>query len=204
LKFVFFVEGSAEQALAEWLRRWLDARLPRRIGVQVVRFQGWSDYYDKISKRVHLHLSAAASRDVIAVFGLLDLYAPTFIPEGIEAVADRYRWAKEHLEQRVGHHAFRQHFAVHETEAWLLAEPRNLPEPIRKALPKRCAQPETVDFDEPPAKLLNRLYREKLRRPFRKVIDGADLFSKLDPERVHQTCPFARQLLDEMLSLASD
>jgi hypothetical protein len=205
MKFVLFVEGHTEKrVLSELLKRWLDLRLPQKVGISTVRFEGWGDYYSEIPTRVGMSLSGKTGNDVIAAIGLLDLYAPDFpYPKGKTAAAGRYAWAKKHLEERVGHPRFRLHFAVHETEAWLLADPEILPREVRKALPGRCSHPETVDFDEPPAKLLSRLYREKAGRGYRKLIDGADLFRSLSPDRARERCPALKALLDDMLALAS-
>ena len=180
MKFVLFVEGHTEKkTLPRFLRRWLDPQLPQRVGVKVVRFEGWADYVNEIAKKVALNLSGRAGADVIAGIGLLDLYGPTFYPNGVQSAGDRYTWAKGHIEQTVNHPKFHQYLAVHDTEAWLLAEPGNLPRAVRSALPGSSTQPETVDFDEPPAYLLDRLYRERIGRPYRKVSDGADLFAAL-------------------------
>lgn len=202
MKFVLFVEGHTEKhALAEFLKRWLDPRLPKPVGISTVRFEGWGHYYSEIEKKVHLNLSGKAGSDVIAAIGLLDLYALTFEQAG-KTPTERSASAKKHLEKRVGHDRFRQHFAVHETEAWLLADPGILPREVKNALPGRCSQPETVDFDEPPAKLLSRLYREKTGKGYKKVIDGADLFRSLSPDRAREKCPHLKALLDDMLALA--
>jgi hypothetical protein len=59
-----------------------------------------------------------------------------------------------------------------------------------------------VNFDEPPSYLLNRIFRQRLRRPYKKVIDGKNLFLELTPEVARERCPYLRQMLDEMLTLA--
>lgn len=202
MKIVLFVEGQTEMVLGSFFKRWLDARLPDRIGVKMVRFTGWSDYYDKISTKAELYLSGKTGADVIAGIGLLDLYGPDFYPTGVTTSAERYSWGKRHLEEKVGHTRFRQHFAVHETEAWLLAAPENLPRDVRAALPGRSARPEEVNFDQPPSKLLARLYREKLSRGYKKIIDGASLFRALPPEQALEKCPYLKSLLNEMIQLA--
>ncbi|HZG69644.1 MAG TPA: DUF4276 family protein [Herpetosiphonaceae bacterium] len=203
MKFVLFVEGHTERkALPEFLKRWLDARLPQRVGIKVVRFEGWRDYRDEIAKKVKLNLGGKAGADVIAGIGLLDLYGPTIYPHNKTTVTERYEWAKTLFEQDVGHPRFRQHFAVHEMEAWLLAEPKILPGAVSKALPGKCQQPESVNFNEPPAKLLERLYKEKLGKSYKKVIDGANLFADLSPEVAQEKCPYLGQLLQDMLTLA--
>jgi hypothetical protein len=202
MKLVLFVEGHTEKALPELFKRWLDPQLSRPIGIKVVRFEGWRDYYGEIGKKVALNLSGKTGADVVGAVGLLDLYGLTFYPPEKLTANDRYRWAKTHIEQKVNHSKFRQHFAVHETEAWLLSQPSLLPPKVRDALPGKCGQPETVNFDEPPARLLDRLYSQKLRTGYKKVIDGRSLFGKLDPEVARARCPMLKLMLDEMLELA--
>lgn len=104
-----------------------------------MRFEGWRDYYDEIGKKVRLNLSGRTGADVVGAIGLLDLYGPTFYPKEVVGAVDRYAWAKAHIEQKVDHPRFYQHFAVHETEAWLLSDPKILPKEVRTALPGRCA-----------------------------------------------------------------
>jgi len=203
VKFVFFVEGHTEKrALGDFIKRWLDAKLSQPVRIKTVRFDGWRDYVNHIERKVALNLSGKAGADVIATVGLLDLYGPTFYPSGVTAAAQRYTWAKQHIEGKVGNPKFRQYFAVHETEAWLLADPAILPVQIRNALPGNCAQPETVNFVEPPSHLLTRLYRSQLNVPYKKVTDGASLFGMLQPEVARGKCPYLKQLLDDLLALA--
>jgi hypothetical protein len=203
MKFVLFVEGHTEKkALPDFLKRWLDVRLPRKVGIKVVRFEGWRDYHDEIAKKVELNLTGKSGADVIAGIGLLDLYGPTFYPDGKVTAAERYAWAKEYLERQVAHERFRQHFAVHETEAWLLSDLGILPSAVAKSLPGKCVQPESVNFHEPPAKLLERLYKEKLRRPYKKLVDGATLFANLSPDIAQAKCGYLHLLLQDMLTMA--
>lgn len=113
----------------------------------------------------------------------------------------KYAWAKAELERQVGHPRFRQHFAIHETEAWLLSDPSVFPAPLRTRVEKFADRPESVDFQEPPAKLLRRLYRAE-GRDYMKVTDGAALFAQLDPGLACTRCPHLSLLLNDMLSLA--
>jgi len=205
LKFILFVEGVTEKkALPEFLKRWIDPRVTQPIGVKVVRFEGWRDYVGDIAKKVRLNLSGKSGTDVIAAIGLLDLYGPTLYPNGITTFERRYSWAKKWFEMQVNHNKFRQHFAVHETEAWLLSDPDILPAEVRKSLPGKSQQPEQVNFDEPPAKLLTRLYKQTLKEGYKKVIDGYDLFSRLDPEIAYEKCPYLAAMLNDMLSIAKE
>ena len=203
MKFVLFVEGETEQkVLPAFLKRWLDPRLSKSVGVQPVLFLGWSDLVKNVVKRARAHLNSPGSGDIIAVISLLDLYGPDFYPANRTTADQRYAWAKAELEEKVDHPKFRQHFAVHECEAWLLSQPDGLPADVKRGLPGRHAQPETVNFNEPPKKLLKRLYREKLRETYKEVTHGAELFAELDPNVAHVKCPRLRAMLNEMLGLA--
>lgn len=44
MKFVLFLEGHTEKnALAPFLKRWLDPQLPEPVGLQTVCFEGCAD-----------------------------------------------------------------------------------------------------------------------------------------------------------------
>ena len=203
MKFVLFVEGHTEsEVLPRFLKRWLDPRLSQPVGITRVRFEGWCEFIDDVEQKASEYLEGSRRDGVIAVIGLLDLYGPTIYPDHAQDAPARIAWAKEHIESKVGHPKFRQFFAVHELEAWLLSQPEVFPRNIREAFPRTITNPEQVNFDEPPAKLLNRLYRQKTRRNYKKVVNGLDLFAKLDPKVAYSKCPNLKHLLDEMLALA--
>jgi hypothetical protein len=207
LKFVLFVEGRAELiALPAFVKRWLDPKLSRRIGIQPVKFNGSGDYVDQVARKAKKYLDSPGQRGIIAVIGLLDLYGlpDNFCPPHLLTAQELYSWAKQELEKRVRAAGFHQYFAVHELEAWLLSDPNLFPGEVRNALPGLATNPETVNFTLPPAKLLEKLYREKLKRHYRKTVDSRDLFGKLDPGIAYQKCPRFREMLDEMLKLAKD
>lgn len=203
MRFVLFVEGHTERlAVPQLLKRWLDPRIAQPVGIKVSRFEGWSEYERDIRKKVELNLSGKSGRDVIAAIGLLDLYGPTIYPDRLTDAASRLAWAKEHFERLTGHPRFRQYFAVHELEAWLLAQPAVLPRAVQEALPD--TPPEKVNFREPPAKLLDRLYTSRLNRRYKKTTDGTNLFRALSPEVAYTQCPNLKLLLDGMLQMAKE
>jgi hypothetical protein len=170
-----------------------------KVGIQPVAFNGWAEMVKNSPKKAELHLR---NPDVIAVIALLDLYGPTIYPPDRKTAADRYEWAKAYLENQAKNSRFRQHFAVHDVEAWILSDPDVLPPAVRKKLPLgKTGKPETVNFDEPPACLLNRLYQDATNRNYKKRTYGEDLFRKLDPEVVWQKCPYFRKLADDLVYL---
>jgi hypothetical protein len=128
VKFALFVEGYTERTLCSFLKRWLDPRLSHPVGVQPVRFSGSSEYLKSFAQRARRVLD---SGHLIAVIGLLDLYGARLpFPPNL-STDGKCDWAKTELERRVGGSRFRQHFAVHETEAWLLSDPNVFPASVR-------------------------------------------------------------------------
>jgi hypothetical protein len=207
VRFVLFVEGKTESVgVGNFLKRWLDPRLPQRVRMTPIKFNGVSDYCGEVAKKARLHLSSARANDVIAGVGLLDLYgldsALTF-PPGIASPQQRWDWAKRELETLVGHPKFRQYFAAHETEAWLLSDKNIFPANVRRDLTAGSNAPEQVNFNNPPAQLIIRAYRDRLGRRYQKAVDGPNLFASLDPDLACAKCPHLKIMLDEMLGLAN-
>lgn len=88
-----------------------------------------------------------------------------------------------------------------EIEAWLLSEPNIFPIGIKRAFPAKIHTPEKVNFNEPPGKLLERLYPLHVGRSYKKIVNGKELFSKLNPEIAYNKCASLKELLDKMLEL---
>lgn len=205
-KLVLLVEGHTEYgAVGAFLKRWLDARLAQPVGVQAIRFDGWQDLLTNAPRRARLFLDEIPNRsEIIAVIGLIDLYGPTFYPDDINSVPERYAWGKAHIEKLVSHPGYHQFFAVHETEAWLLSDLQRFQPDVRKALIEKSKNPETINFNEPPAKLLDRVYMSCKKRHYEKVIEARNHFPHLDPSVAATKCPYLRQMLNELLTIIQD
>ena len=167
MKFVLFVEGHTEKAIPSFLKRWIDPQLNQRVRIQPVVFEGWSEFRRKISRSASMHLNGPDSEQIIGAIGLLDLYGLDLFPDHISSTRDRHDWAVAHFQREVSHPKFRMFFAVHEIEAWILSQPHLLRASVQTGLPASRALPETVNFKEPPAKLLDRLYRTHTGRGYR-------------------------------------
>lgn len=194
MRLTLLVEGETESiAIHSFLQRWLNRpdRLSRPVGIRSIDLGGSGSYLKEFAARAKKELEGGRC---FAVIGLLDYYGSGLSSKFTVAKA------KAFLEDQVGDRRFRQHFAVHETEAWLLSDPSVLPAKIQNRLPDR--EPETVNLVEPPSKLLSRLYQRELNKKYRKTVDGARLFQHLDPEQAYQRCPHLAALLDDMLDLA--
>jgi hypothetical protein len=205
VKFVVLVEGDTEkQSIAEFLKRWLDPQLREPVGVKPVFHHGYADLTNKIARKAQMHLDGPDAADIVGVVGLLDLYGPDFFPQHLTTATERRDWGTAHFEKLVDRDRFRMFFAVHEFEAWLLADPSLLPSAVKAALPGKATKPESVNFNEPPAKLLGRLYAEKLKKRYRKTTDGKLLFGRLDPTLAADKCPFLKSMLTDMLAMAKE
>lgn len=203
MKFVVLVEGPMERmALHKFLKKWLDLRIVPAVGVGVRNLGGKDHFRGKYAKFARDLLGAPGGKDIVGVVGLLDLYGPTWYPHRLKTSEERRAWAIQEMETAVGNPRFRQFFAVHETEAWLLSDPSLFPEPMRTAVAKTSGKPEAVNFREPPSAMLDALYRDHRRRGYGKTTDGPDLLGRLDPDLAYCKCPALREMLDAMLQMA--
>lgn len=203
MKFVLLVEGETEtEAIAGFLKRWLDPRLAKPIGIRPVNFRGNARLIDGIVAKARSYLDSPEAAEIVAVIGLLDLYGIDVYPSAVISAKDRVEWGVNHFGKLVGRDKFRMFFAVHEFEAWILAQPEVLPPEVRRILPQNISRPETVNFTEPPAKLLNRIYRSATRKDYKKTTYAKQLFRKLEPATVAESCPYLRAMLEELLQLA--
>ena len=77
----------------------------------------------------------------------------------------------------------------------MLAYPKEWPVEARSHLAKR--PPEQVNFNEPPAKFLKRILGR-----YKKTTTAMNLFPKLDPQVAIDQCPYLKQFMADLLSLA--
>lgn len=198
MKLAIFVEGQTEKdALPEFFRRWLDSQLPgKRIAIHAVELSGAGGYLRQFAKRVRI---ALGDSQVVGAVGLIDLYGSSLsYPDGTTQA--RYQWAKRELEKQVNDIRFRQHFAVHETEAWLLSEPNIFPGGVAQIL-QNLDKPENVNFQNPPSVRLKQIYQQQLGKKYGKPLEGSRLFARLDPELAARKCPHLRLLLKDLLDM---
>ena len=197
MKIILLVEGDTERFLPPFFKRWLDPQTPTRVSIKPQNFKGVGDYRARFAKTARLYLGTP---EVAGVIGVIDYHNSGLnYPPG--TLAERCLWAKQQFENQVNDSRFYQHFAVHETEAWLLAQPGILPQDIGGAF-KNAHEPEKVNSNHPPGKRLNDLYQKHLGKKCRKPTEGSTLFSKLDPSVAYMKCPHLKLLLDDLLALA--
>ena len=209
MKFVLLVEGATEKkGIASFLKQYLDSQLLQPAGIQVVDMGGYGDFKKKVRLKAEMHINRPDRDQIIAVLGLLDLYGPQFsdlYPADQTSARKRYEWGVDYFEREVENPNFRMFFAVHEFEAWIFSQPEVLPNSVRKLIPQGLQPPEDIDFDRPPSKLLGEHYQRAFRnRGYKKVTDGPELFSRLNPTTAYNRCPYLKRMLDGMLALAQE
>jgi hypothetical protein len=205
-QIALFVEGDTERGearrktLPTFIHKWLDPQLPEggKVGIKAVKFQGVGNYLDDLAQKVALYLDEGRANFVV---GLVDLYGIPArrinlsqyvnVKEKIEAA----RVYMRNLVPQQYRDRFRQHFAVHEVEAWLLAYPEEWPVEVRAQITKR--RPEQVNFNEPPAKFLKRILGR-----YKKTTIAMNLFPKVDPQVAIDKCPYLKSFMDDLLRVA--
>jgi hypothetical protein len=206
-RIALFVEGDTERGdarqktLPQFFHNWLDPQLPAqgKVGIQAIKFQGVSNYLDDLPQMVELHLT---ERRANFVFELVDLYGlppDRFDFSNCTNVKDKVITARKAIRDLIPPEfakRFRQHFSVHEVEAWLLAYPNKFPAKVRAQITKR--RPEDVNFKEPPAKFLKRL----LGSEFKKTVYAKNIFPFVDPKIAIDACPYLGHLANDLLEIA--
>jgi hypothetical protein len=206
-RIVLLVEGKTERGevrqktLPAFFHNWLDPQLPEfgKVGVKASKSEGVSNYLDDVAQKAEMLLD---QRQADFIFGLVDLYGlpPSRIDLGsYSTVRDKVTAARSYIRSLIPARIqpyFRQHFAVHEVEAWLLAYPEKWPAAVRDQIVKR--EPEQVNFTEPPAKFLNRI----LGGRYKKTVGAKNIFPFVDPQTAIDKCPYLRMLAQDMLAVA--
>jgi hypothetical protein len=199
VNIVLIVEGDSDKrALRPFLQRWLNGKTSQTVAIDVVNVKGFGNYFNKCPSKATLHLK----NPNVAVIGLLDLHGPDY-PNHCKTSDKQCTHLRQDMQQKVGSDRFRQHFAIHELEAWLLSDPTIFPPDVEKALAKKVTNPESLQAKDLPNKLLERLYLEKMRRDYKKRVHGPALFTKLDPTLAAKKCPALAALLDDLLTFAT-
>ena len=204
MKFILLVEGDAEKlAIAEFLKRWLDPQLKSRVGIRVVNFHGNSQLVRKIAHQGARSIltpprpARSLPSSVCSISTDLKSIRRT-LPRCRNATTGECSTSRSRSIARSSVCSSR----FTSSRLGFSGSPTSCRAQVRDALPGTVANPERVDFDEPPAKLLNRVYLSRTRKNYKKTTYGKQLFGKLAPEVVAEKCPYLKAMLDEMLKMA--
>ncbi len=93
------------------------------------------------------------------------------------------------------------HFAVHEVEAWMFADPETIKNILKVELPDGLNEPEEIDDKKPPSKILKDIAKEGSRRGYIKPVHGRKILANLNYELVMGKCPHFRELINEFRTI---
>jgi len=201
-RIVLLVEGESEAGvIGNWFQRWIVAQNvgPHPVGITARNMGGVDRYLTDLGSVVDQYLSEHRAQFLVGIVDLYGLPKTRLSLPGSLTVPALVNRATESIERLVSARCrsrFAQHFAVLEFEAWLLAYPEQWPLAVRSRVTGRA--PESINFDEPPSKLL----RKVLSSSFRKTVDARRILAKVDLSVAIAKCPFLKQLSDHLISLA--
>ena len=141
--------------------------------------------------------------DCDAVFLLFDLYG---FPQELKGLD--YKEKQEYIVQKLKtesnyHDLFFPHLAVHEIEAWVLADGDTLTAYFRNKISGEN-NAEEKNFQNNPSKRLNDLFNKYKHTRYYKNSDSSALFRKLNFTSVYNNCPYFRLFYDELVKIGQE
>lgn len=154
-----------------------------------------------------------------SVFSLFDLYGfypyLRYKPEYKKKISSLSKkesidftvlYYKEYLLDQIGEYSkyFFPHFAVHEIEAWILAEGTALKNRLKMKNYTGEQNAEEINFDNPPKKRLNDIFCRQIKTGYLENTDSRKLFTNMDITKVTERCPYFRQFYDELVKVGNE
>ncbi len=175
-RFVFIVEGKTEkESLRAFLANCLSWRGVAGVGIKILGKDSASKVFHEGPKLAGELLNAKDGESILAVYTLLDIFNAGIFPETGMSIEDRVAWGRDSMQQRFLHPRYRHYFAVHELEAWLLADTANLPAKMRADLRQHQAHPEQVNDKTSPSNLISASHLRQFNRKYSKPVHGRPL-----------------------------
>lgn len=200
-RIVLLCEGETETlATQRFLRPQFEVDGLKPIALHPINLKG------KLGDIGDYTLRYRTDRRVAAVFTMIDLYGmklPTFSPgTSLEnKVSTARAWLREQIRD-VDPDFFHPHVCVHELEAWFLAEGKALGKRLKHPKLRPDRQSERKNFENPPTKRVNELFRKHLKHEYRKIADGGPLLSELSHDAVIEACEYYREFYEDLTAVA--
>jgi hypothetical protein len=194
IRVAIMVEGDTERAFAPALRKYLETKIPGRMPrLRFSPHNGRVPVGNKLRSEVRLLL-----RDHDAVIALTDVYTGPR-PHDFSDAAD----AKEKMRTWVDDPSrFYPHAAQYEFEAWLLPYWHRIQQLSGAATARPSLQPEDVNHDKPPSKVISDAFRSGGKRKYVKPRDAGDILLNQDLSIAVAQCGELRAFLDTILRLS--
>lgn len=197
MKIKVLCEGQTEQGLRSLL---IKAVAVPGCGMQIKTYKGIGALLRRLDGRIEFELRSGAQ----IIFCLVDYYhyplsedAKNLPPE------QRLNAIKSDVVGRIDESrrsSVRCHVAVHEVEAWILADEQVVAQRLKIKSLAPWSQPENVNDIKPPSEVLGELFRTRgpLKKRYIKYRDGVDLLGKVDWQKAYAKCPTFKQLVDDL------
>ena len=202
-RIVILCEGDTEFNAVEYFIRpqWERDNLTS-VGLKPVNLRG---NIEKIFRIVQIY---DIEKHTKAIFTLIDLYG---LKKNMYNLSDETRlkveklikWLKDEFEEGILD-KFHPHLAVHETEAWFLAEEKVLSKMLGTKI-KRFSNPESINFEDHPSKRLNKLFLKNLQRRYIKgglYGDDRKMFENMILEKTAEKCPYLKAFYNDLKTTA--
>lgn len=194
MKIKLLCEGQTEEGLRKLLAKAIDVQ---GCGIEIKPYEGVGTLLRKLDGRIKSEVLSGTQ----ALFCLVDYHhfplpnEKKHLPfqQRLEAIKSNV------LEQIEASHRsiVRCHVVAHEVEAWILADDQVLAQRLKSSLVP-WNQPENVNDVRPPAKVIEELFRTRLKRRYDKYKDGVSMLQKIDWQKVYAKCPTFKHLVDDL------
>jgi len=196
LRIYFACEGKSEERCIDSILLNPGLRF-REIGIEsrTLNLGGSQGFLKRIG---HTVKSAIMQSRADVVFGLTDLHGAAIqLPGDGASKGKKAEVYRNHIHQKADqeyHERFFPHVAVHELEAWILADRDALNAPGVEEI----ANPEDVNLENPPSKRLDDIFFEHQMRPYSKGNDQSLLWKEVDVRKVYARCPHFAAFLNDL------
>lgn len=199
-RIVILCEGETEEiAVKHFISRQWEVDGLRTVGLHPINLASkLEDVFDYVPRY-------RRDPQVIAVFALIDLYGMNRVQHRAhDELADKISRVKTWLRKNYGDDLmsfFYPHVAVHEVEAWLLAEGKCLAKRLKDLNIQPDPNAETKNFIDYPSKHIDSLFKSRRGDGYHKTNDGSPLFKCLQFEPVYDTCQYFREFYNQLKSV---
>lgn len=203
-RIVILCEGDTEEiAINHFVRRQWEVAGLSEIGLDPINLDGKLENVAKYARRY------LQDPNIIAVFTLVDLYGMGRVQHKldddlVQKAQNVKAWFSEKLEDLPAEmsHRFHPHVAVHEIEAWLLADGQCLAKRLKSKAIKPDPHAETRNFEKPPSQRLKNLFKKHGRSNYYKLKDGTPLFKDVNFDAVYASCLYFKAFYDDLIFVA--
>jgi hypothetical protein len=123
-------------------------------------------------------------------------------------IPSRERWLKSHLYSifapGISEEKLRLHFAVHDVEAWMIADRANTEQILKIDLSEYDGKPpEEINDNKPPADVLREEALNGPTKSYIKTAHGKRILSNLNHDLVSKKCPHFKEFIEDIKAVSA-